>query len=96
MADQVESMARASSQPNVQLGVIPASRAVDVVAGTSFHIYDDKAVVVGLEVAAASLTEPADIRHFRGLFDRLAAVAMWGGQACDLVARIADDYRRES
>ncbi len=34
-------MARASAQPNVQLGVIPASRAVDVVTGTSFHIYDD-------------------------------------------------------
>ena len=96
MADQAESLVRASSRPNVQLGVIPASQAVDVVAGTSFHIYDEKAVVVGLEVAAASLTDTADIRHFRGLFDRLAAVAVWGGRARDLVAGIAEDYRRES
>lgn len=95
MADQIESLARAISRPNV-LGIIPASRAVDVVAGTGFHIYDERAVVVGLEVAAAHLTDAADIRHFRGLFDRLAAVAVWSGQARDLLIRVADDYRREA
>ncbi len=96
MADQIESLAQAISRPNVQLGIIPASRAVDVVAGTGFHIYDERAVVVGLEVAAAHLTDAADIRHFRGLFDRLAAVAVWSGQARDLLIGLVDDYRREA
>ena len=95
MADQVESVVQASSRPNVQFGIIPANRAVDVVAGTGFHIYDENAVVVSLEVAAARLTDAADIHHFRGLFDRLAAVAVWGEQARDLLAGIADDYRRQ-
>lgn len=95
MADQVERVVQASSQPNVQLGIIPANRAVDVVAGTGFHIYDETAVVVGLEVAAASLTDAADIRRFRGLFDRLAAIAVWDEQARDLLVGIAEDYRRQ-
>ncbi len=96
MADQIESLVRAISRPNVQLGIIPAGRAADVVAGTGFHIYDERAVVVGLEVAAAHLTDAADIRHFHHLFDRLATVAVWSTQARDLLIGIVDNYRREA
>jgi hypothetical protein len=43
MRAQVQSLREVSSRPNVRLGVIPESRAVDVVAGTAFHLYDDTA-----------------------------------------------------
>jgi transcriptional regulator with XRE-family HTH domain len=88
MRGQVRSVREATLRPNVRLGVIPETRAVDVVAGTAFHVYDDTAVVVGLEVAAATLTDPSDVRHFRGLFDRLSALAVWDDQARTVLDRI--------
>jgi hypothetical protein len=80
-------------RPNVRLGVIPESRAVDVVAGTAFHLYDDSAVVVGLEVAAATLTDNSDVQHFHRLFDRLSAMAVWGDEARAVVDWIQEGAR---
>jgi len=88
MDGQVRNLLDAGGRSNVQFGVIPESRAVDVVAGTGFHIYDDTAVVVGLEVAAATLTDGPDVQHFRRLFDRLSAVAVWGEEARAVVNRV--------
>jgi transcriptional regulator with XRE-family HTH domain len=93
MRAQVRSLREISSRPNVRLGVIPESRAVDVVAGTAFHLYDDTAVVVGLEVAAATLTERSDVQHFRQLFDRLSAMAVWNDEARAVVDRIEESVR---
>jgi hypothetical protein len=73
--------------------VIPESRAVDVVAGTAFHLYDDTAVAVGLEVAAATLTDSSDVQHFRRLFDRLSAVAVWADEARAVIDRIRESTR---
>lgn len=95
MADQMAALIRASERPNVQLGIIPADRPIKVVAGTGFHIHDDAAVVVGLEVAAATLTDEADVRHFRGLFDRLVSAAVFGDKAREVLATIADDYQQD-
>jgi transcriptional regulator with XRE-family HTH domain len=81
MREQTQSLRDASLRPNVRLGVIPETRAVDVVAGTAFHLYDATAVVVGLEIAAATLTDPSDVQHFRRLFDRLSAMAVWDDEA---------------
>ena len=91
MERQVHALLDCSRRGNVRLGVIPQSRSVDVVAGTGFHIYDNAAVVVGLEVAAATLTDSADVHHFRRLFDRLAAAAAWGDDGREVLERIAAD-----
>jgi transcriptional regulator with XRE-family HTH domain len=93
MRDQIRSLRGASERPNVRLGVIPESRAVDVVAGTAFHIYDDTAVVVGLEVAAATLTDSSDVQHFRRLFDRLSTLAVWGDEARTVIDRVRESGR---
>jgi transcriptional regulator with XRE-family HTH domain len=93
MVDQMRRVRDVSMRPNVRLGVIPESRAVDVVAGTAFHLYDDSAVVVGLEVAAATLTDNSDVQHFRQLFDRLSAMAVWGDEARAVVDRIQEGAR---
>jgi transcriptional regulator with XRE-family HTH domain len=94
MRAQVRRLREVSARPNIRLGVIPETRAVDVVAGTAFHIYDDTTVVVGLEVAAATLTDRSDVQHFRQLFDRLSAMAVWDEEARALLAGIADRYRK--
>lgn len=93
MAEQVEAVVAASRRPNVDLGILPAERAVQTITPSGFHLYDSGVVVVGLEVAAATLTDSADVSHFRSLFDRLAAAAVFGDEARDVLARIGARYR---
>lgn len=93
MLDQITSIAEASTHPNVWLGIIPDTTPRDFTAGVGFHIYDNTTVVVGLDVAPATLTDPADVRHFRDLFDRLAGLAVYDDDARALLASIADSYR---
>jgi len=94
MIDQMGSIAKVSEHRNVRFGIIPATTPVEFTAGVGFHLYDNTAVVVGLDVASATLTKPADIRHFRDLFDRLVSLAVFGNEARELLRRIAEDYRR--
>jgi hypothetical protein len=54
----------------------------------AFHLYDDTAAVIGLHVAAATLTEEKDVRAIRELFDQLAAVAVWGDEARAVIERV--------
>jgi hypothetical protein len=44
-----------------------------------------------LHVAAATLTEPADLAEVEKLFKELSEVAVWGEQARDELRRIAED-----
>lgn len=89
MAEQLDAIARASRRPNVEFGVIPWWREADLVTVCGFTIYDDAAVVVGLEVAAARLLEAADVAAFSALFERLRSVALWGDEARAELDRIA-------
>lgn len=84
-AEQLAAIAEAAALPNVEVGVIPASRPLDFTAGTAFHIYDDSTVVVGLEVAAAQLADADDIAHFRELWERLWKAAVVGDDAVVLI-----------
>lgn len=94
MIDQIDGIAELSSRRNLRVGIIPASTPMAFTAGVGFHLYDNTAVVIGLDVASATLTDSADITHFRELFDRLADVAVFGDEARDLLSRIAGDFRR--
>lgn len=93
MAEQIDALIAASHRPHVDIRVIPADRPVRRVTTNAFHIYDSREVVVGLEVAAASLDAPADIAHFEQLFADLEASAVSGDEARDLLGRIAADHR---
>ena len=81
MAEQLEHLVQLSSAPSVELGVIPDPAPADFIVGSGFHIYDDTTVAVGIEVASAVLVERDDIAHFRGLFDRLSRLAVFGDAA---------------
>jgi transcriptional regulator with XRE-family HTH domain len=85
MAEQRDAILHAAAAPNVELGVIPAGHPLDLLVGSGFHLYDDTAVVIGLEIAAATLTDPADIAHFRHLWDRLRTAAVTGDEAAELI-----------
>lgn len=93
MAEQLDAILTAMAAPNVELGVIPADRPLELLVGSGFHVYDDTAAVVGLEVAAATLTDPADVTHFRELWERLWKAAAVGDDAIELVQRVAAQLR---
>jgi transcriptional regulator with XRE-family HTH domain len=88
MAEQMTTLLAALDAPRVLLGVIPEQQAVDTITTNAFHLYDDSAAVVGLHVAAATLTEDKDVRAIRELFDQLAAVAVWGDDARAVIERV--------
>lgn len=93
MVEQLEAITLASDAPGVEFGVVPATAPMPMLVGNGFHIYDDTTVVVGLQVAAATLSDPGDVEHFRGLFDRLAGLAVWGDEARAVLAEIARGHR---
>lgn len=93
MAEQVDALIEASHRPHARIGVIPADRPASRVTANGFHLYDASAVVVGVEVAAATLTEPPDIAHFELLFDEMERLAVFDEAARALLRRIADDHR---
>ncbi|MBA2323817.1 MAG: helix-turn-helix domain-containing protein [Pseudonocardiales bacterium] len=96
MAEQVDALIVASRRPHVRLGVIPAARPVDRVTTNAFHLYDHAAVVLGVEVAAATLDDEEDLTHFQTLFADLERFAVFDDEARVLLRRIADDHRGES
>lgn len=92
MADQLDSIIEASRQPNVEFGVLTADSPLQVTTPVGFNLYDDTAAVVGLKVAAATLTGSADVAEFRGLFDRLADAAVFGDKARAVVTQVRARY----
>lgn len=93
MADQLTYLAGQSLRPNVRLGVIPWTRPVSIFPGHEFHIYDSRLVIVGIETALATITDPADIATYTGLFSQLEELSDTGDAARRTLARIAADYR---
>lgn len=88
MAVQMTTLLSVLDAPNIRLGVIPEERPVDAITTNAFHVYDDTAAVVGLHVAAATLTDDKDVGAFRELFDQLAAVAVWGDDARAVIEQV--------
>lgn len=90
MAEQLDHLVQLASAPSVELGVIPDPAPADFIVSSGFHIYDDTAVAVGIEVASAVLTERDDIAHFQDLFDRLSELAVFGNVARETLHEIRE------
>jgi hypothetical protein len=93
MAAQLDHLAQESRRPNMRIGVIPWTRPVRVFPGHEFHLYDHRLVLVGIETALATITDPADISTYVDLFTELERLADFGDAARQTLARIAADYR---
>lgn len=91
MVEQIDRILDVAAAPNVELAMVPARHPLHLLVGSGFHIYDDVAVVVGLEIAAATLTDAGDVRHFRSLWDRLWAASMRGDDALVLIRSIKEE-----
>lgn len=93
MAEQMDALIKASQLPHVDLRVISSVRPVDFIATHGFHLYDHKAVVVGILTGTTIDQDQRAIGRYGALFDRLLAAGAGGDDARAALAKVAEDYR---
>lgn len=93
MAVQLDHLAALTARPNIRLGVIPWDRPLTMGARHAFHLYDARTAIVGTEAGTAIITDPVTVSTYDRRFAELEAVALFGAEARDVFARVADEYR---
>jgi transcriptional regulator with XRE-family HTH domain len=86
MAGQLRHMLSMIDRPNISLGIIPLDAQRQQKPTETFHIYGDGAVVVELVSAIVTVTQPREVGLYASCFSDLAAVAVYGDSARDLIA----------
>ncbi len=59
----------------------------------TFVTYDARLVTAELFSGQLVLRDPKDVESYRGLFDFLAAHALWGAEAREFLRHLAEDFR---
>lgn len=93
MAGQLDHLVSLADRPNVQLGVIPWDRPVTIHVRHAFHLYDTRTVIVGTESGTAFITDAVEVGAYDRRFAELESAAVFGDEAAQVFARVADDYR---
>ena len=79
-------------RPNVQVGIIPQYRAADVFTTHGFSLYDQRTVILGVRTGTSFITKAGDVADYAKLFAELAALAVYGSEAADVIGYVADGY----
>jgi transcriptional regulator with XRE-family HTH domain len=93
MAGQLAHLSRELSLPTVSLGIIPASAARTMWSSPGFWIFDESRVLIETPAAELAITQPRDIAVYLRTFNELAAMAVYGSRARELISRTAADLR---
>jgi transcriptional regulator with XRE-family HTH domain len=93
MADQLEHLSRELALPNAAIGIIPASAARTMWSSPGFWIYDESRVLIETPAAELSITQPREITVYLRTFAELAAMAVYGSRARELISRAIADFR---
>lgn len=94
MVAQIDHIIERSRLPHVRIGVIPWGVRAQRFPLHGWGIYERKLVIVGTMNATAVLSEPSDVSIYAELFEDLVTAARFDDQGRDVLARIAEDYRR--
>ncbi|MGH3857430.1 MAG: helix-turn-helix domain-containing protein [Pseudonocardiaceae bacterium] len=93
MVDQIDHLAILTGRSHIRLGVIPWGSPTPVLPLNSFTMFDDRLVIVGTTTRVAYLTVRTDLDAYNRLYDRIAAFAVYGEEAREILARVANRYR---
>lgn len=93
MASQLQQLADTTRRNNVRLGVIPWTRPVRVGAVHGFHLYDQRAAIVGTLAATAIITDARDLARYEMRFAAYEELAVFGAEARQVLDRLAGEYR---
>lgn len=93
MAEQLDALVTASRLPHVDLRIIGPEQPMTFAVTHGFHLYDHKAVVVGITTGTTIDDDRHAVGHYGDLFARLLAAGIGGEQARDSLAGLAAGYR---
>ena len=85
MSDQLAHLSRESALPAVALGIIPASVARTMWSSPGFWIFDESRVLIETPAAELAITQPREVTIYLRTFAELAAMAVYGSQAKELI-----------
>lgn len=91
MRGQLARLVEAARMPRVSLGVVPLDAPYTVPRNTGFTIYDGRSVTVATYTAELTLQQRHEVAVYEKAFDRLAALAVYGGKARELIDRAVVD-----
>jgi hypothetical protein len=85
MRGQLERLLATVSWPNVRIGIVPLDAGYRVPLHNGFWILDSKLVQFDTYTAELSLTRPDEVAQYARAFERLAALAVYGPEAGQLI-----------
>jgi transcriptional regulator with XRE-family HTH domain len=91
MLGQLDRLISLGSLRNVKLGIIGAETQYLIDPRHGFWLYDEELVRVETYSAELNLRQPQEITLYEGVFEKLAAVASYGGAARGIINRTIDD-----
>ncbi len=89
MAGQLAHLAEVLALPSVALGIIPMTTARTMWSSPGFWIYDQSRVLIETPTAELAITQAREIEVFMRTFAELAAMAVYGRRAEELITRAA-------
>jgi transcriptional regulator with XRE-family HTH domain len=93
MAAQLEHLLGLLRLPRLRLGIIPFDAPYRVPLNNGFWIMDDALVQFDTYTAELSLIRPDEIELYSRAFERLAALAVYGGEARAMIVKALDAFR---
>jgi Domain of unknown function (DUF5753) len=92
LAHQMRHLLTAVDATGTDLSIVPERARMPKPMGHAFHLYGDRAVVVGVLGAKLLGTSPSTVSLYRDAFDALRVAAVSGGAAAELIRQALDDY----
>jgi hypothetical protein len=93
MTEQIEALIAASRLAHVDLRLIGSAQTMTFAVTHGFHIYDHKAVVVGILTGTTIDDNQRAVGQYVDTFDKLSVHALAGDDARELLADVARRYR---
>ena len=93
MTGQLAHLSQEMTLPTVSLGIIPVSAARTMWSSPGFWIFDESRVLIETPTAELAITQPREIAVYLRTFRELAAMAVHGSRARELISRAAADFR---
>ena len=92
MVGQLAHLAQELALPSVTLGIIPVGAARTMWSSPGFWIFDESRVLIETPAAELAITQPREIAIYTRTFAELAAMAVYGSQAKELIHQAIDGY----
>jgi transcriptional regulator with XRE-family HTH domain len=93
MAGELEHLLGLLRLPRMRLGVIPFDAPYRVPLNNGFWLLDESLVQFDTYTAELSLIRPDEIELYGRAFERLAALAVYGAEAREIIAGALDKFR---